>query len=75
MTNKQLVILLKPHKLKEDGPMPTDKSIMLENYHQWKNRPPLTFNVVENKDSIYSQEETVPADEEAAAVAMMMIHQ
>ena len=74
MMNKQLVILLKPHKRKEYGPVPTKKSVMLEKYHQWKNRPLLTFGVVENEDAIETQEETVLKDEEASAVAMMMIY-
>ena len=73
MTNKYLVILLKPHKRKEDVPMPTKNSVIIEKYHQWKNLPPLTFDVVGNEDAIGTEEETVPVDEEAATVGMMMI--
>ena len=88
MTNKQLLVLLRPLTRKEDGPMPTVKKVMLERYEQWKNRPLLTFDqvheAVNNDDSesddtettsiaLIEEGDTEQEQEQDAASSMMML--
>ena len=84
MSNKHLLILLKPLKRKEDGPMPTKKNTMLQKYNEWKHRTPLTFHEFSD-ESVVAQDHdangiedptTVQAkfdDDDTAAVAQMMM--
>ena len=39
ISNKNILVLLKPLKRKDDGPMPTVKKAMLQKYDEWKHRP------------------------------------
>ena len=89
MSNKNLLVLLKPLKRKDDGPMPTKKQAMLQKYNEWKHRPPLTFDdnindeielqtVVPMHDTTVDSttdttDEAASNEDDTAAVAQMML--
>ena len=45
MTIKELTIVCKPLKKKEDGKMPTKKKELIQKYKEWDGRPPPSFDV------------------------------
>ena len=47
MTIKELTIICKPLKRKEDGKMPTKKVDLIQKYKEWTGRPAPTFDVSE----------------------------
>ena len=47
MTIKELTIICKPLKRKEDGKMPTKKVELIKKYKEWDGRPAPTFDVSE----------------------------
>ena len=81
MTNKQLLIIIRPLKRKEDGALPSVKKVMLQKYEEWKMRPPPTFEDEEEVSFLTSNEEDITTDDnensflmaEEAAVANAMI--
>ena len=89
MSNKNILVLLKPLKRKNDGPMPTVEKAMLKKYDEWKHRPPLTFDdeiddeielqtiVNEHNTTVDSTTDTtdepVLNEDDTAAVAQMMM--
>ena len=82
MTNKQLLTLIRPLKLKGDIAMPTLKKDMVERYNQTKHRPPITFDPVvesvsyedrDESEELTLTEESMQQDNDEAAAAMMFL--
>ena len=48
MSIKKLKTLVKLHKIRSDGAMPTKKEALIEKYKQWKDRPPPVFTAETN---------------------------
>ena len=76
MTIKQLMIICKQHKRKEDGKMPNKKDILIQKYKEWSARPAPTFDdvdidltsMIENNDEIGIINNN--EDEDVVAVAL-----
>ena len=45
MTNKELTVLIRPLKRKEDGAMPTRETDLLSKYSLWKEHPHHMFEL------------------------------
>ena len=54
MSIKNLKTLVKLHKTKSDGAMPTKKEALIQKYNQWKNRPAPVFNL--NTNAMFVQD-------------------
>ena len=86
ISNKNILVLLKALKRKDDGAMPTVKKAMLQKYNEWKDRPPLTFNEIDDEighETVINEDNTAAIDittdkpvfnkDDTAAVAQMMM--
>ena len=57
MTAKELTIICKPLKRKDDGKMPTKKEELILKYMEWNGRPAPSFDIshlLNNEDEDYS---------------------
>ena len=52
MTIKQLTVICKQYKRKEDGKMPNKKGTLIQKYKEWSTRPAPTFDVVDEDLSL-----------------------
>ena len=82
MTNKELTVLIRPLKRKEDGAMPTRKTDLLAKYIQWKERPLLTFQLetgaeVTDELDTHNEEDnhSLLSEEDAVITAMLQLGQ
>lgn len=51
MTIRELTIICKPLKRKEDGKMPTKKVELIQKFREWDGRPPPSFSVSEYEET------------------------
>ena len=65
MTIKDLKTLVKLHKLRSDGAMPTKKEDLIDKYKQWKDRPPPQFNINSNASMFVENVENNLSDDES----------
>ena len=82
MTNKELTVLIRPLKRKEDGVMPTRKTDLLAKYNLWKERPLLTFEleaeseVTDDLDTHNEEDNhSLLSEEDAVITAMLQLGQ
>ena len=59
MTIKELTIICKPLKRKEDDKMPNKKDQLIQKYREWSGRPTPSFNVDHLQDDTDENNEEV----------------